>query len=58
VAFIVAELGADADPFMLHIHAALAEKGRTLIAGRTRLALAHKRATGAELGNRTNLPEA
>jgi DNA invertase Pin-like site-specific DNA recombinase len=28
VAFIVAELGADADPFMLHLFAALAEKER------------------------------
>jgi len=27
VPFIVAELGADADPFMLHIYAALAEEG-------------------------------
>ncbi len=27
VPFIVAELGAEADPFMLHIYAALAEKG-------------------------------
>ena len=27
VAFVVAELGADVDPFMLHIYAALAEKG-------------------------------
>jgi len=26
--FIVAELGADADPFMLHLYAALAEKER------------------------------
>lgn len=31
VAFIVAELGADADPFMLHIYAALAGKERALI---------------------------
>src|SRR4051812_29479023 len=31
VAFIVAELGADADPFMLHLYAALAEKERRLI---------------------------
>ena len=31
VPFIVAELGADADPFMLHIYAALAEKERALI---------------------------
>jgi DNA invertase Pin-like site-specific DNA recombinase len=54
----VAEQSADADPFMLHLYAALAEKERHLIADRTRLALAHKKAAGAELGNRTNLPEA
>jgi DNA invertase Pin-like site-specific DNA recombinase len=58
VPFIVAELGADADPFMLHIYAALAEKERALIAERTRAALAQKKAQGAELGNRTNLAEA
>jgi Resolvase, N terminal domain len=55
VPFIVAELGADADPFMLHIYAALAEKERALIAARTRAALAQKKARGALLGNRTNL---
>ena len=58
VPFIVAELGADADPFMLHICAALAEKERTLIAERIRAALAQKKAQGALLGNRTNLPDA
>jgi DNA invertase Pin-like site-specific DNA recombinase len=58
VPFIVAELGADADPFMLHIYAALAEKERALIATRTRAALAQKKARGALLGNRTNLPNA
>jgi DNA invertase Pin-like site-specific DNA recombinase len=58
VPFIVAELGADADPFMLHIYAALAEKERGLIADRTRAALAAKKAQGAALGNRTNLGEA
>jgi DNA invertase Pin-like site-specific DNA recombinase len=58
VPFIVAELGADADPFMLHLYAALAEKDRHLIADRTRAALASKKAAGAVLGNRTNLPEA
>src|SRR5271156_6244766 len=47
-----------ADPFMLHIYAALAEKERALIADRTRAALAQKKAHGALLGNRTNLPEA
>jgi DNA invertase Pin-like site-specific DNA recombinase len=58
VPFIVAELGADADPFMLHIYAALAEKERHLISDRTRAALTAKKAQGAALGNRTNLAEA
>ncbi|MCK1496081.1 recombinase family protein [Bradyrhizobium sp. 188] len=58
VPFIVAELGADADPFMLHIYAALAEKERALIAERTRVALAQKKAQGVSLGNRTNLRDA
>jgi DNA invertase Pin-like site-specific DNA recombinase len=58
VPFIVAELGADADPFMLHIYAALAEKERSLISQRTKAALAQKKAQGATLGNRTNLAEA
>ena len=31
VPFIVAELGADADPFMLHLYARSAEKERALI---------------------------
>jgi DNA invertase Pin-like site-specific DNA recombinase len=56
IPFIVAELGADADPFMLHIYVALAEKERALIAERTRAALAQKKAQGAKLGNRINLP--
>src|SRR3981189_803875 len=51
VPFIVAELGADADPFMLHLYAALAEKERTLISARTRAALAAKKAQGVKLGN-------
>ncbi len=55
VPFIVTELGADADPFMLHIYAALAEKERNLIADRTRAALASKKAQGAVLGNTVNL---
>ena len=58
VPFIVAELGADADPFMLHIYAAFAQRERGLIAQRTREALAAKKAQGAKLGNRTNLAEA
>ena len=37
VPFLVAELGADVDPFMIHIYAALAEKERALISQRPRL---------------------
>ena len=58
VAFVVAELGADVDPFMLHIYAALAEKERRMISERTRAALAVRKGQGALLGNRTNLAEA
>jgi DNA invertase Pin-like site-specific DNA recombinase len=58
VPFIVTELGLDADPFMLHIYAALAEKERALISARTKAALAAKKAQGALLGNRKNLAEA
>src|SRR5436190_23172342 len=54
VPFIVAELGVDADPFMLHLYAALAEKERRLISERTRAALAQRKAQGARLGNRSN----
>lgn len=35
VPFIVAELGADTDPFILHMYAALSEKERKLISQRT-----------------------
>jgi len=58
VSFLVAELGADVDPFMLHIYAALAEKERRMISERTRAALAVRKGQGAQLGNRTNLAEA
>ncbi len=58
VPFLVAELGTDVDPFMLHIYAALAEKERRMISERTRAALAARKRQGALLGNRTNLPEA
>jgi DNA invertase Pin-like site-specific DNA recombinase len=55
VPFIVAELGRDADPFMLHLYAALAEKERRVISERTTAALHAKKAGGACLGNRRNL---
>jgi DNA invertase Pin-like site-specific DNA recombinase len=51
VPFIVAELGTDADPFMLHLYAALAEKERSLISERTREALKAAKARGVVLGN-------
>src|SRR5262252_7899985 len=50
VPFIVAELGADTDPFLLHIYAALAEKERALISRRTKEALAAARARGIIIG--------
>jgi DNA invertase Pin-like site-specific DNA recombinase len=58
VPFIVAELGRDADPFMLHLYAALAEKERRLIAERTKAALAAKKVGGARLGNPRNIAQA
>src|SRR5215831_10292724 len=51
VPFIVAELGADVDPFLLHLYSALAEKERALISARTKAALAAKKAQGVKLGN-------
>jgi len=51
VPIIVAELGADADPFMLHLYAALAEKERRLISERTKSALSAAKARGTRLGS-------
>ena len=50
VPFLVAGLP-NADPFMLHIFAALAEQERRMIAERTRLALAAAKARGKVLGS-------
>ena len=50
--FVVAELGPDIDPFMLHIYAAVAEKERSLISQRTKAALSgEKGAQGEPTGN-------
>src|SRR5712672_715882 len=51
VPFIVAELGADVDPFMLHLYAALAEQERRVISRRTKDALAAAKARGTVLGS-------
>jgi DNA invertase Pin-like site-specific DNA recombinase len=51
VPFVVAELGPEVDPFVLHLYAALAEKERALIAARTKSALAAAKARGTRLGN-------
>jgi DNA invertase Pin-like site-specific DNA recombinase len=51
VPFLVAELGPDVEPFVLHLYAALAEKERALISGRTRSALVAAKAKGVKLGN-------
>jgi DNA invertase Pin-like site-specific DNA recombinase len=51
VPFLVAELGPDVDPFVLHLFAALAEKERALISTRTRQALGAAKARGVTLGN-------
>lgn len=51
VPFLVADLGPDVDPFVLHLFAALAEKERALISTRTRQALTAAKARGVILGN-------
>lgn len=50
VSIVTVELGRDADPFMLHLYAALAEKERHLISERTKAALAAVKARGVRLG--------
>jgi DNA invertase Pin-like site-specific DNA recombinase len=53
VPFVVADLGADADPFMLHLYAALAEKERALISARTKAALPAKKGARRQAGKST-----
>jgi DNA invertase Pin-like site-specific DNA recombinase len=50
VPFIVTEFGADTDPFLLHIYAALAEKERRLISERTKAAMKRAKARGVRIG--------
>ena len=50
VPFLVADLGPDVDPFILHLYAALAQKERALISRRTKEALAAAKARGTVLG--------
>ncbi len=53
VPFIVTELGADVDPFVLHIFAALAQKERALISARTKEGLRAAKRRGIKLGGWT-----
>jgi DNA invertase Pin-like site-specific DNA recombinase len=50
VPFLVADLGENAEPFMLHIFAALAQQERKLISERTKVALAAAKSRGVALG--------
>lgn len=51
VPFLIADLGPNVDPFMLHIYAAVAEKEREMISERTKAGLAAARRRGTKLGN-------
>lgn len=52
VEFVVTDLGRQADPFILHLYAALAEKERSLISDRTKAGLAAAKRRGRRLGMR------
>ena len=57
VPFMVAELGRDADPFMLHLYAALAEKERRLISERKGGAAGLKKSQGRRWVTWRTLPQ-
>jgi DNA invertase Pin-like site-specific DNA recombinase len=50
VEFVVTSLGRQADPFILHLYAALAEKERALISDRTKAGLRAAKRRGTRLG--------
>lgn len=50
VEFVVTSLGRQADPFILHLYAALAEKERALISERTKAGLQAAKRRGQKLG--------
>ncbi len=50
VEFVVTSLGRQADPFVLHLYAALAEKERNMISERTKAGLAAAKRRGQRLG--------
>lgn len=58
VEFIVCEFGKQADPFVLHLYAALAQKERELISTRTKAGLAAAKARGTLLGSAARKPSA
>lgn len=55
---VAIDIGEQADSFIEHIYAGLAEQERKMIGARTKAGLAATKARGTILGNRTNLPEA
>jgi DNA invertase Pin-like site-specific DNA recombinase len=55
--FVTVELGADTDPFLLHLFAALAERERRIIGERTKLALQAAKARGVFGASCRRLPD-
>ena len=53
--FVVAELGEEITPFMLHIYCVCAEQERVVIGKRTKAGLEQVKAKGVVLGNKKNL---